>query len=242
MCRKICEQCGKEYRIKPSHANGSRFCSRECKDKWQKTNLRGKNNPNYKLKAKIVCRQCGEEFEVCPSRKNVRRLCSKKCYSKWQHENTRGDNSPSWGGGTIVKTCEQCGEEFEVKRYAEGRSRFCSIECKSRWQKTNLRGKNACNWKGGISFEPYCHKFNDAFKESIREKFGRVCFLCPTTEEENGRKLSVHHVSYLKDCLCDDSDCEFVPLCMRCHGKTNHDREYWEKTIMEKLNGTYTIL
>lgn len=90
-------------------------------------------------------------------------------------------------------------------------------------------------WKGGISFEPYCPKFNEAFKESIREKFGRVCFLCPTTEEENGRKLAVHHVSYNKDCLCDDSDCEFVPLCLECHGNSNHDREYWEAVIMEKL-------
>jgi len=90
-------------------------------------------------------------------------------------------------------------------------------------------------WKGGVSFEPYCPKFNEAFKESIREKFGRVCFLCPTTEEENGKKLAVHHVSYNKDCLCDDSDCEFVSLCLKCHGKSNNDREYWERVIMNKL-------
>lgn len=96
-------------------------------------------------------------------------------------------------------------------------------------------GEEAPNWRGGISFEPYCPKFNNAFKESIREKFGRVCFLCPTTEEENGRKLSVHHTNYNKDCLCDDSDCEFVPLCDSCHSKTNFNREYWENLILTKL-------
>jgi predicted DNA-binding protein YlxM (UPF0122 family) len=96
-------------------------------------------------------------------------------------------------------------------------------------------GEKNHSWRGGISFEPYCPKFNEAFKESIREKFDRVCFLCPTTEEENSRKLSVHHVNYNKDCLCDDSECEFVPLCTSCHQKTNFNRDYWEETIMEKL-------
>lgn len=97
-------------------------------------------------------------------------------------------------------------------------------------------GKNSPTWKGGKSFEPYCHKFNEAFKESVREKFNRVCFLCPTTEEENGKKLAVHHVQYDKDCLCDDSNCEFVPLCNTCHGKTNFNRDYWTDLIMSKLN------
>lgn len=97
------------------------------------------------------------------------------------------------------------------------------------------RGSNAPSWVGGISFEPYCPKFNESFKESIREEFGRVCFLCPTSEEENGRKLSVHHVQYEKNCLCDDIKCEFVPLCDSCHGKTNHNREHWEALILEKL-------
>lgn len=101
-----------------------------------------------------------------------------------------------------------------------------------------LSGENNPNWKGGISFEPYCKKFNYAFKESIREKFGRTCFLCPTTEEENGRKLSVHHVEYNKNCLCDDSVCEFVPLCDSCHGKTNHNHEYWERLIIDKLRSS----
>jgi len=108
-----------------------------------------------------------------------------------------------------------------------------------------LSGENSPAWKGGVSFEPYCPHFNEPFRESIREKFGRVCFLCPITEEEQinamrsrGKrpyKLSVHHVNYNKECLCDDSECEFIPLCLACHGKTNTNRENWESTIMEKL-------
>lgn len=108
------------------------------------------------------------------------------------------------------------------------------------------KGENASNWQGGISFEPYCPKFNESFKESIRNKFDRKCFICGITEKEmqedqrrRGKrifKLSVHHVNYNKDCLCDDSDCEFVPLCLHHHVKTNNNHEYWESMIMQKLN------
>jgi hypothetical protein len=99
------------------------------------------------------------------------------------------------------------------------------------------KGEKNCNWKGGISFEPYCVKFNNAFKEYIRAKFGYTCFLCPTTQAENGRKLSVHHVNYNKNCACDgDKTCQFVPLCVRCHSKTNGNRAYWQKLITDKLH------
>ena len=98
-----------------------------------------------------------------------------------------------------------------------------------------MSGKNSVNWKGGISFGKYCVKFNYKFKEQIRDKFGRVCFLCGKSEEENGVKLSVHHVSYDKDCLCSEIECEFVPLCMSCHSKTHNNRSYWENKILKML-------
>ena len=94
-------------------------------------------------------------------------------------------------------------------------------------------GEKSHLWQGGVSFEPYCSKFNNVFKESVREKFGRVCFLCG--EPEKGRKLDVHHVNYDKSCLCSDIKCEFVPLCRSCHMKTNCDRDYYERLILEKL-------
>lgn len=98
----------------------------------------------------------------------------------------------------------------------------------------SLSGEKSPNWKGGISFEPYCHKFNTQFKESVREQFDRKCFLCGVPE--NGAKLSVHHVNYDKSCLCSKIECEFVPLCASCHGKTsNGDRAEWENKIIAKL-------
>lgn len=233
---KVCERCGKEYEVIPSQ-NSSRFCSRKCYGKWRSENIRGDNHPRYKGKIKKICEQCGLEFGVYPSWSG-RRFCSEKCMGEWYSENAqRGENHPDYKP-KIKMICELCGKEYEIDPYRINSSRFCSRECMGRW----YSGENASNWNGGSSFEPYCPKFDEKFKESIREKFGRVCFLCPTTEEENGKKLSVHHINYNKDCLCDDSDCRFVPLCMRCHGKTNHDREHWENLIMEKLNGTSSVL
>ena len=101
-------------------------------------------------------------------------------------------------------------------------------------QKTKT-GESNQNWRGGTSFEPYCEKFNKEFKESVRDKFGRVCFMCNKTENDNGRKLDVHHVNYDKECLCDGADCEFVPLCIKCHRKTNGSRDLWERLIMNVL-------
>lgn len=119
------------------------------------------------------------------------------------------------------------------KHFTEEHKRKISESQKGRPGKS---GKDNPAWKGGISFEPYCHKFNDAFKESIRDKFNRECFLCSKNETDNGKKLSVHHVNYDKNCLCGDAECEFVPLCQSCHAKTNHNRDCYENHIIEKLN------
>jgi len=89
------------------------------------------------------------------------------------------------------------------------------------------RGNKSPGWKGGISFEPYCEKFNEALKESVRIKFNRTCYLCPTTESETTKKLSIHHNDYNKMQGCGKRPWNLIPLCAKCHPKTNHNRWYW---------------
>ena len=89
-------------------------------------------------------------------------------------------------------------------------------------------GERNPNWKGGISFEPYCSKFNNQFKERVRAFFSYECLICGKSQEENEIKLSVHHVDYDKNACCDGSEQPiFASLCKRCHTKTNYDRERW---------------
>ena len=68
----------------------------------------------------------------------------------------------------------------------------------------------------------------------IRNNYNNICFLCGKTKEENGKNMSIHHTNYDKNCLCGNN-CEFVPLCISCHAKTNYNRNYWEDLIMNYL-------
>lgn len=99
-------------------------------------------------------------------------------------------------------------------------------------------GENNPNWRGGVSYEPYCVKFNNEFKERVREFFGRVCVECGAPE--NGVRLSIHHVNFRKDsCCAEDVTPLFVPLCQACHGKTQGNREYWEARFTALINERY---
>jgi hypothetical protein len=83
------------------------------------------------------------------------------------------------------------------------------------------------NWKNGISFLPYCPKFNDLLKEEIRDIFGRKCYICNKSEKENKKHLSIHHIDYNKNSICNGRRWAFVPLCISCHLKTNGKRYYY---------------
>jgi hypothetical protein len=100
-------------------------------------------------------------------------------------------------------------------------------------------GEKSHMWKGGKSFEPYCVKFNNEFKERVRNFFGRKCVECGKMEKDNGKKLSVHHVNFNKQTCCDDTIPLFVPLCASCHSKTNTNRDYWEKHFITMIDEQY---
>jgi hypothetical protein len=95
------------------------------------------------------------------------------------------------------------------------------------------------SWKGGISFEPYCPKFNNVFKDRVREFFGRKCILCGKTNEENGQRLSVHHVHHNKEACCDNTLAYFVPLCTNCHGRVHGKGELFQAYFENMINNKY---
>jgi hypothetical protein len=99
------------------------------------------------------------------------------------------------------------------------------------------RGALSSTWKGGISFEPYCPKFTKEFKERVRAFFDHKCVECGTPQ--NDKKLSVHHVNFNKQSCCDDSLPLFVPLCRKCHTKTNYNRIFWKYWFTEMINLLY---
>jgi len=95
---------------------------------------------------------------------------------------------------------------------------------KSAWASGKLNGnmENNSNWRGGLSFEPYTPKFNEEFKQSIRERDNYTCGICWLPGK------SVHHINYVKK----DTNLEnCIILCKSCHGVTNHNRDYWQPRL-----------
>lgn len=102
-----------------------------------------------------------------------------------------------------------------------------------------LSGEKCYLWKGGISFEPYCPKFNRDLKRRIRAFFEYRCMACGKSTDENGKQLSCHHVEYNKQACCDGKPVHFAALCIRCHMKTNNDRERWESMLHRIIDEIY---
>jgi len=99
----------------------------------------------------------------------------------------------------------------------------------------SISKENHWNWKGGISKLPYCKKWTEELRESVRERDNRNCQECGKTEEENDRKLTVHHIHYKKE----DCDPDLITLCNVCSSKVNFNRDYWEEyftNILKKRN------
>lgn len=191
---------------------------------------RGEPHANWKGgEIVLVCKQCGKEYSHRADNADGSSFCSIKCKAMWQSENLSGENAFAWTGGKTVGVCAECGKEFSA--YYHENQVCCSVECTHKY----ISGENHHCWQGGISFLPYCPKFDDGFKEGIREKYGRVCFVCGKTESRNGQRMSVHHTNYLKECLCVDIKCEFVPLCVQCHTRTNGNRVFWERLFMYSI-------
>lgn len=84
-------------------------------------------------------------------------------------------------------------------------------------------------WESFAKESPYCPKFNEACRESNREKYSRKCFICGKHESDNTTKtgkqkrLSVHHVDMDKMQGCNGRRWRLIPTCIEHHGKVHSD-------------------
>jgi len=206
-----CLVCGKEIKvIKSAVEKGyGKYCSQKCRAK------------DIDRKIEHTCAYCGKSIRLIPYRSALtdEHYCSKECLGLHR----TGEKSPSWK--RVEVECHICGKTIEIPPYRTkaAKNHYCSKEC----QRAGVSGERAPLWRGGISFEPYCPKFNEELKESVRLEFDRRCYLCNQTEGDNGKHLSIHHVDYQKSQGCNGQRWSLVPLCAKCHSKTNGNRQYW---------------
>jgi hypothetical protein len=109
------------------------------------------------------------------------------------------------------------------------------------------KGEKSYLWKGGISFEPYCPRFNEKFRERVRAFFGYRCVICGISQLEAlalfNERLSVHHVSFKKQACCEENepveDRFFVSLCKKHHSATNFNRDQWRERFTNLINSQF---
>jgi len=91
-------------------------------------------------------------------------------------------------------------------------------------------------WLGGKSYLPYTPDWNEIFKEKIRERDNRCCVICNKSQEQEHKKLSVHHVDYDKK---NSFPQNCVALCNVCHITTNINRNAWKLFFQSLLKERY---
>ena len=178
-------------------------------------------------------------------------------YKKLMSEKHSGKNNPMYGKPSPMLGITM-GDDSRKKMSEKAKISSNTIENKlkfSEWSKKlwndpdyiyiqtiGRRGEKSSAWKGGLSYIPYCYKFNYEFKELIRTKFDRKCFICHKEEKDNSnKKLFVHHIDYDKLDICNGKIWPFVPLCNSCHSKTNHNRWYWFNLLINYWISKYGL-
>lgn len=98
--------------------------------------------------------------------------------------------------------------------------------------RNSLLGEKSPNWNGGSSYLPYSTDWTDDLRECIRKRDGNVCQLCGKTQEENKRRMAVHHIDYIKE-HCDPEN--LITLCNKCNSKVNSGRKTWTRFFRLRL-------
>lgn len=206
-----------------------------------------KHNIPIRPAAKVLLDISKDELEELYTVKqhSIRKIGEKLGYSPWTILNylrrfdipirTSGESQTeelSYMHGKIISAEVR----MKISKSNTGKKRSAEVRKNISKNHADIQGDKNPNWQGGTSFEPYCYKFNEELKERVREKYNRKCFLCGRAEENEKKRLYVHHVHYNKREGCDgNNEIVLVPLCGSCHSKTNYNREYWKNEILELM-------
>lgn len=219
----VCEDCGK-YRdvVYQGYRELCSSCSQIVRERHKITK---------------ICKQCNEEYKVIPSIAESSKFCCRECKDTWRSENEIGENHRGWKGDVFLFVCDTCGIEYRNNYSNKPRFHFCSNKCHGEWQSVNRAGENSHTWLGGISFGKYCPKFNDRFKQEVRDKYNNCDFMSGLSNIvcNGGRKLDVHHVDYNKQQGCDDNEWRLIPLSRVNHTKTSYNRPFWNRLFTYAL-------
>lgn len=228
----ICFGCGVKFYVTPRfyEKKHPRVCSMKCQGAWLAFCNEGEKSAKWTEGINVVCQTCGKTFRITSKRIKTAKYCSRKCHALHKAKEYGGPDGPY--SEQVENVCVVCGKVYCIKpSHAKWRV-TCSRKCHFKRMSSMFSGEGNPSWCNGLSRFPYPIKFNAALKRKIRDRDGYMCTLCGKTEEENGERLSIHHIDYNKD-NCDESN--LTSVCRPCNGRVNVSREMWTIHFQKRM-------
>ncbi len=201
--------------------------------------LKGRKNPwvskaNKKRKGKwiysrinIKCIICNKIYNI-PKHLKSQKFCSRNCYYIYLKYNNplKGKTYEELYGIDIAQL---------KKRNLSKKKKGIKNPKLSELNKLKIGNKNPV-WQGGLSFIPYTKEFNKKFKQLIRERDNYICLKCGKQQNQQKKKLTIHHINYDKTITTLKNCCS---LCTRCNSEVNFNRNHWQIFFQILLSGNY---
>jgi len=191
---------------------------RKCQSKRHSNLIKGKNNPNFKhgetLKQKY-CTDCGKKID---------------------YRNTRCQSCDN-----VIKFSGKTYEEIMGIKKAQELKKIRSISMLGKSKSKEHRKKISLSHGGtGVPYEDseYSSEFYN-IRDEIIDRDNSKCQLCNITQKDLDRKLCVHHIDYNKQNFEEEN---LISLCLKCHLKTNFNRDYWFAYFTEIINRIYQLI
>lgn len=213
-----CHHCGKEKRVRKSdiRREGNNFCSRVCKDTWQREGLKGSANPFYNKRHSDEARRKNSESKIA--------------------QGLTGERAHNYSR-QATKCCE-CGEAVYKIPYLLKRNErnFCSISCKGAWLSKYAVGESNPAWNPDLTQEERDRGRNyPEYYEFIRSVLKRDEYMCRICMSETDA-LNVHHInSYDWDKGNRTNVNNGVTLCRTCHTDFHKQFGYGKNTRSQFL-------
>lgn len=216
-----CYYCGKEKRVKKANYNynGKNFCSRKCKDEWQKIGLKGRGNPFYNKKHDLKTK-----LKISKTKKAA---------------GLRGEKAHNYSRKPVK--CSECGKTTYKTPYLIKRSahHFCSTECHGKWKSKYLVGENNPTWNPNLTDEERerARKYPEYYEfiKAVMERDNYTCDICGFYSKW-GNGLNVHHLnSYDWDIDNRTNVDNGITLCKECHTDFHKTYGYGNNTKEQYL-------
>ena len=215
MITKICETCGKEFKVKPYRKDTARFCSSVCwtqskesktivsqtqKKRHKENPMNGDKNTNWKggYKQYTTCLNCGSRFLKRNDSLSIRDFCSIQCVQSFckQHPFCGvGKDNVNWKGGHIPRCIKK--EWRNLRKVILERDNNRCVYCGS---KKHLVIHHIVSVREG--------------GKDVPENLETVCNVCHPTVESGWMVLYIKAISdKCKQCMdgnngiCDRLDC-----------------------------------